>query len=155
MSSIIGCLPSTVVFHQRLSCINSRLPSKVVVHQRLSSIKGRLPSKVIFHQRLSSIKGCLPSKVVFHQRVSSIKGCLTSKIVFYQIFILGVFLYWLLLYSEVVKIPTPSTQPQPNITLVGLDMKMTLHIPPTHSPTPHKLNVSNISVVSDQILMKL
>ena len=40
---------------------------------------------------------------------------------------------------------------QPNITLVGLDLKMTLHIP----PHPHKLNVSHISGVSDQILTKL
>ena len=45
-----------------------------------------------------------------------------------------------------VKTPT---QPQPNITLVGLDLKMALHTP------PHKLNVSNISAITDQILMKL
>ena len=32
-----------------------------------------------------------------------------------------------------------STQPQPNITLVGLDTKMTLQTTPPH---PHKLNIS-------------
>ena len=37
------------------------LPSKVVFHQRLSSINGCLPSKVIFHHRLSPIEGCLPT----------------------------------------------------------------------------------------------
>ena len=40
---------------------------------------------------------------------------------------------------------------QPNITLVGLDLKMTLHIP----PHPHKLNVSHISGVKAPILIKL
>ena len=46
-----------------------------------------------------------------------------------------------------------STQPQPNITLVGLDTEMNLHTtPPTH---PQKLNVSNISAVTDPILMQL
>ena len=44
-----------------------------------------------------------------------------------------------------------STQPQFNITLVGLDMKMTLHTP----PHPQKPNVSNISAVTNPILMKL
>ena len=39
---------------------------------------------------------------------------------------------------------------QPNITLVGLDLKMTLHIP----PHPHKLNVSNISAITDPILKR-
>ena len=29
----------------------------------------------------------------------------------------------------------PQTQPEPNITLVGLDMKMTLHTPAAHRPT--------------------
>ena len=43
-----------------------------------------------------------------------------------------------------------STQPQPNITLVGLDVKMTYYATP-----PHKLNVSNISAAADPILMKL
>ena len=41
---------------------------------------------------------------------------------------------------------------QPNITLVGLDTKMTNH--PT-LPHQQKLNVSNISAVPDPILMKL
>ena len=51
------------------------------------------------------------------------------------------------------KLNHNSIQPQPNITLVGLDMKMTLHTQQhTH---PHKLNVSNISAVTDPILMKL
>ena len=54
------------------SSIKGCLPSKVVFHQRSSSIKGRFPSKVVFHRRSSSIKGCLPSKVVFHWRSSSI-----------------------------------------------------------------------------------
>ena len=42
-----------------------------------------------------------------------------------------------------------STQPQPNITLVGFDMKMTLdkyNHPPAPPNPPQKLNVSNISV---------
>ena len=47
-----------------------------------------------------------------------------------------------------------STQPQSNITLFGLKMKMTLHSP--HAPPHlHKLNVSNISAVTDPIVMKL
>ena len=36
-------------------------------------------------------------------------------------------------------------------TVIGLDMKMTLHTLP---PPPQKLNVSNISAVTDLILMK-
>ena len=46
---------------------------------------------------------------------------------------------------------------QPNIALVGLDTKMTLQTtPPTpHRPPPQKLNASNISAVTDPILMKL
>ena len=45
---------------------------------------------------------------------------------------------------------------QPYITLVGLDTKMTLHTPPKPLPqAPQKLNVSNISAVTDPILMKL
>ena len=55
------------------------LPSKVVFYQRLSSIKGHLPLKVVFHQKLSSIKGRLPSKAVFNQRLSSIIGRLFSE----------------------------------------------------------------------------
>ena len=48
-----------------------------------------------------------------------------------------------------------STQPQSPITLVvGLDTKMTLHTP-TQPTLLHKLNVSNISAVTDLILMKL
>ena len=50
------------------------------------------------------------------------------------------------------KLNHNSTQPQPNIPLVVLDVKMTLHT----TPPPHKLNVSNIiSAVTDQILMKV
>ena len=42
------------------------------------------------------------------------------------------------------------TQPQPTLTLVGLDTKMTSHT------TPHKFNVCNISAAAtDPILMKL
>ena len=46
---------------------------------------------------------------------------------------------------------------QHEITLVGLDMKMTLHTTPTPPTThhPQKLNVSNISAVTYLILMKL
>ena len=44
---------------------------------------------------------------------------------------------------------TSSTTTQPKITLVGLDMKMTLQT----TPPQHKLNVSNISAVTDLILM--
>ena len=39
-------------------------------------------------------------------------------------------------------------------TVVGLDTKMALHTTPPHPP-PQKLNVSNISAVTDPILMKL
>ena len=46
-----------------------------------------------------------------------------------------------------------STQPQPNITLVGLDTKLTLHTPPHHQQ--QKLNIINISDVTDPPLMKL
>ena len=89
MSSIKGCLPLKVIFHQILSSIKGCLPLKIVFHQRLPFIQGHLPSKAIFHQRSSSIKDCLPSKVVFHKMLSSIKGCLPSKsssikIFFYQ-----------------------------------------------------------------------
>ena len=45
------------------------------------------------------------------------------------------------------------SKPQPNLnTTVGFDNKMTLQTPP---PPPHKLNISNISAVTDPILMKL
>merc|ERR1711954_67225 len=56
-----GCLPPTVVFHQRLSSTKGCHPPKVVFHRRLSSTEGRLPPKVVFHQRSSFTKG------VFHQ----------------------------------------------------------------------------------------
>ena len=49
------------------------------------------------------------------------------------------------------------SKPQPNLnTTVGLYMKMTLQ-PPPPPPTnpPHKFKVSNISAVTDPILMKL
>ena len=69
-SSIIGCLPSYVVFHHKLSSIVGRLPSFVVFHRRSSSIICRLPSKVFFHRRSSSIDGLLPSKVVFLLRAA-------------------------------------------------------------------------------------
>ena len=45
---------------------------------------------------------------------------------------------------------TTPTQPQLN-SKVGFDMKMTLH----HHHHPHKLNVSNISAVTDPISTKL
>ena len=80
----IKCLPSKVVFHQRLSFVKGRLPSKVVFHQRLSSIESCLPSKVVFNQRSSSIK------VVFHQRLPSLIDRLPSKVVFYQRFECGI-----------------------------------------------------------------
>ena len=48
-SSIKGCLPPKVVFHQMFSSIEGRLPSKAVFHERLSSIEGHFPSKFIFH----------------------------------------------------------------------------------------------------------
>ena len=46
------------------------------------------------------------------------------------------------------------SKPQPNLNItVGFDNKMTLQTPP---PTPpQKLNVSNISALTDPILMKL
>ena len=48
---------------------------------------------------------------------------------------------------KIVKSPT---QPKPNINLFELDTKMTLH-----TTLPHKLNVSNISVVTAPIMKKL
>ena len=49
-------------------------------------------------------------------------------------------------FTEKETIVTTTTQPQLN-SKVGFDTKMTLdHHPPTH---PHKLNVSNISAVTD------
>ena len=47
------------------------------------------------------------------------------------------------------KLNHNSTQSQPNITSVGLDTIMTLYTPST---TPHKLNVSNISAVTEENL---
>ena len=60
--------------------------------------------------------------------------------------------YWLINFHN-PNLTQP--QPQPNITKVGFNMKMTLkHHPPAH--LPHKLNVSNISIaVTDPILTKL
>ena len=49
-----------------------------------------------------------------------------------------------------------STQPQPNITLGWVRLKNDFaYHPTTTTTTPHKLNVSNISAVTDPILMKL
>ena len=62
-----GCLPTMVVFHQRLCFTEGCLPPKVVFHQRLSSNKGCLPRKVIFHLSLQQ-------KVIFHRRSSSPEG---------------------------------------------------------------------------------
>ena len=66
-------LISVIVVHQRSSSIKGCCPSKVIFHQRLPSIKGYL------HQMSTFIKGCLPSRVVFHQMSSSIKGCLRAS----------------------------------------------------------------------------
>ena len=52
----------------KLSSIEGCLPSKVVFHQRSSSLKGCLLSKVVIRQGSSSIKGCLPAKVLFYKR---------------------------------------------------------------------------------------
>ena len=50
-------------------------------------------------------------------------------------------------------IQTLLSKPQPNLnTTVVFDMKMTVQTPPT---PPQKLNISNISAVTDLILMKL
>ena len=46
-----------------------------------------------------------------------------------------------------------SPRPQPNKVYVGFNTKMTLHT--TTNTTPKKLNISNISAVSDPILIKL
>ena len=51
-------------------------------------------------------------------------------------------------FQHIVKTPT---QPQFNSILVGLDMKMTLHTIPQHD----KLNVRNISAITDLIWIKL
>ena len=57
-----------------------------------------------------------------------------------------------LMLDTLLIVKTP-TQPQFNITLVLLDKKMTLHTtPPTHYP-PRKINMSNISAVTDPILI--
>ena len=46
---------------------------------------------------------------------------------------------------------------QPNITLSWVRQENNFANPPTppHPPPPHKLNVSNISAVTEPILMKL
>ena len=88
-SSIEGCPPSKVVFHQKLSSITNvfshrRLSSlKFVFHRRSSLIIGRPPSLVVFHRRSPSIKGRLPSKVNLHRRSSSIEGrdCQNFKVI--------------------------------------------------------------------------
>ena len=49
------------------------------------------------------------------------------------------------------KIVKTQTQPQFNMTLGGLDTKMTLQTQPP--PHPHKLNVSNISADTDQMTL--
>ena len=59
--------------------------------------------------------------------------------------------------SRSIKLSNPqlnhnSTPPQPNITVVRIDLKMTLQ---TTTTQPQKLNVSNMSAVIDPILMKL
>jgi len=58
--------------------------------------------------------------------------------------------------NKVDPFVTTPTQPQLN-SKVGCDMKMTLvHPPPTTTTTHHhKLNVSNISAVTDSISTKL
>ena len=66
-----------------------------------------------------------------------------------------IFVTWCLIPSLLSKpqLNYNSTQPQFNITLVLLDKKMTLHTtPPTHYP-PRKINMSNISAVTDPILI--
>ena len=57
---------------------------------------------------------------------------------------------------NVVKTPT-QRQLNNNSTKVGCDTKMTLHTTPPHDPTPppQKLNVCNISAVTDPISTKL
>ena len=68
-----------------------------------------------------------------------------------------IFVTWCLIPSLLSKpqLNYNSTQPQFNITLVVLDKKMTFHTtPPTHYP-PRKINMSNISAVTDPILMTL
>ena len=57
-------------------------------------------------------------------------------------------------YCTKPQINHNATQPQPNITLVGLYTKMTLHTN-TSPHHPHKLNVSNISAITDPVVMKL
>ena len=54
---------------------------------------------------------------------------------------------WKIKYSYCQKPNSTSIQPK-----VGLDVKMTLH---THHPPTRKLNVSNISAVTEPILTKL
>ena len=56
------------------------------------------------------------------------------------------------------KLNHNSIQPQPNITLVGLDIEIILQTPPPPPATPthpHTLNVSNISAVTELSLTKL
>ena len=84
LSSIKGCLPSKIIFCQRLTFVKGHLLSMFFFHQMLSSVKVCPLSKVIFCPRLSSVKGCLPSKFVFRHMSSSVKGCPPSKVVFRQ-----------------------------------------------------------------------
>ena len=55
--------------------------------------------------------------------------------------------------KKIVKTPT-QRQLNNNSTKVGFDTKMTLQTTPPH-PTPQKLNVRNISAVTEPILTKL
>ena len=74
-SSIEGCLPYYVVFHQ---CLYS---FKVFFHGRLYSIERRLPSKVIFHLRWQwqTIIWMGPKNVYFQKYFKSKKKKIPKK----------------------------------------------------------------------------
>ena len=102
LSSINGCLPSNVVFHQNLFSYSMQgvLPSKVFFNQRMSFIKSPLSLRFVifqwrlflikthllfFHCTLFFIKGPLPLKVtvhleIKHLRLSFIECCLPLKV---------------------------------------------------------------------------
>ena len=95
LSSIKGYLLLKVVFHQKSSSIRSRfppkavlhfghLPSTVVFHWRLSSTESCVSLKIVFHRRSCSTEGCLLPKVVFHRRLSSTKSRLPPKVIFHR-----------------------------------------------------------------------
>ena len=134
LTSIKVCPPSNVFFNKKSSSLKGQLPLKFVLNPRLSSIKSNLSA---FHLRLSFRKGHLQSKGVLHLGLSSIKGCVQLKS------IEGCF------PSKFVNCQNPNLT---STQRLGLTWKWLYN---HHHHHPRKLNVSNISAVTDTILMKL